>query len=98
MAQLPMGTLFPEISFGSRAISSSREFNDHQATGLGELLYPLSNSSNAGIKQRLSGVSLFLGKEKVVSNGEGQVHNELDGHVQLGLVKGDELVKGERYD
>lgn len=93
-AQLPTSTLFPEISFASRSLSSTSEPND-----IGGLLNPLTNADNTGIRKRLAGKSFFLNKRgPVLKEGEGQAHNGNDGHVQLDLVRGNDLVKGKRYE
>jgi hypothetical protein len=61
---------------------------------MGELLYPLTNADNTGIRKRLTGKSFFLNKRELgVEDGEGK-----SGHIQLDLFRGNDLVKGERYE
>ena len=97
MAQLPTSTLFPEISVASRSISSTA-ISDYEPKDIGELLYPLTNADNTGIRKRLAGKSFFLNKRGLVLEEEGNSQIGLDGHVQLDLVRGNDFVKGERYE
>lgn len=63
---------------------------------MGELLYTLTNADNTGIRKQLAGKSFFLNKRGLgVEGGEGKDRN---GHIQLDLIRGNDLVKGERYE
>lgn len=63
---------------------------------MGELLYPLTNADNTGIRKRLTGKSFFLNQRGLgMEGGDGKGQK---GHIQLDLFMGNDLVKGERYE